>query len=260
MRPAERHPGRWRLGLAIAIALFAFARLRGELSGYVAIHRWLAARGVPPELRQLDHSLWIVGGALLAARLAWGRGRTVHGLGLGGRFVPALRFALLAAAPMLLQGALASPGLPTDLGLVRGVLLAPLVEELFFRGALVAIPVRCGRLPFWPVAVLAGLLFGAMHVPWGAQFDPGHLGVLAATTAGGIWYAWLLRAFDWNLWTTILLHAAMNAAWMVFAVADDAAGGLWPNVGRGLTIAAGTALAVRHRRLEAEVAREEAAG
>jgi len=40
----------------------------------------------------------------------------------------------------------------------------------------------------------------------------------------------------------------MNAAWMVFAVAENAAGGLWPNVGRGLTIALGTVLTVRRRR------------
>lgn len=239
--------GRWWVGLGVAVALFLFARLRGELPPYVAVHTWLAERGVPAELRNLDHSLWIAFGAVLAARIAWGRSRTLAGLGLDRGFGTALRFALLAGLPMLLQAAVASPGLALA-GLLRGVLLAPLVEELFFRGALVAIPVRRGGLPFWPVAVAAGLWFGAMHVPWSAEFGAGHVGVLAATTAGGIWYAWLLRAFDWNLWTTILLHAVMNGAWLVFAVADDAAGSLWPNVGRGATIALGTVLAVRHRR------------
>ena len=40
----------------------------------------------------------------------------------------------------------------------------------------------------------------------------------------------------------------MNAAWQVFAVADSAAGGLWPNVGRALTIVVGTVLARRAAR------------
>jgi membrane protease YdiL (CAAX protease family) len=238
---------RWILGLGLAIVLFALARLRGHFEFYRAMHGWLDAQGVPGPVRNLDQTLWILLGALLAARLAWGKGRVLGGLGLDRGFVRALVFASVAALPMLLQAALASTGVRWDTQLAAGVLLAPFVEELFFRAVLVGIPVRCGRLPFWAIAIPAGVLFGSMHVPWSGQFEAGHLGVLAATTAGGVWFAWLLRAFGWNLWTTVLLHALMNAAWMVFGAAEDAAGGLWPNVGRGLTIAVGTVLALRAR-------------
>ncbi|MBL9079255.1 MAG: CPBP family intramembrane metalloprotease [Planctomycetes bacterium] len=241
-------PGRWRLGLGTAVALFVFARLRGELGAYVAMHRWLADHGVDEAVRQLDHALWIVAGAVLAARLAYGRGGVLRGLGLTRGIGRAAVFALAAGAPMLLQAAIGADGVHWNTAIAHGVLLAPLVEELFFRAVLVAIPVRCGSLPFWPVAIVAGVLFGSMHVPWNATFGAGHLGVLAATTAGGIWYGWLLRCFDWQLWPTILLHAVMNGAWAVFAAADDAAGGVWPNIGRGLTIAVGTVLALRQRR------------
>jgi hypothetical protein len=246
--PGERRGHRWWLGVVVAVALFAIARVRGEIPGYVAFHRWLDAHGVPPELRHLDHTMWIVAAALLAAWLAGGWRGVLTRLGLCSPVATGLRFALLAGLPMLLQAAWTTTGVRWDVNLLRGVLLAPFVEELFFRAVLVGIPVRVGNAPFWAVAVPAGVLFGSMHVPWSAAFTAGHLGVLTATTAGGIWYAWLLRAFAWNLWTTILLHAVMNGAWMVFAVAEDAAGGLWPNVGRGLTIALGTILALRHRR------------
>lgn len=245
--PAPRR-SLWPLGVTLAVAVFVFTRVRGEFAFYVAIHRWLKELGLPDAARALDGQLLLVVASLLAARLAWGRGETLRGLGLRASFVTGAWFALVAGAPMVLQAALASSGLRADLGTWRGVLVAPLVEELLFRAVFVAIPVRLGGWPFWPVAAFSALVFASTHVPWNAQFGFEHVGVLAATLAGGLWYAWLLRVYDWNLWTTILLHAVMNAAWMVFAVADSAAGGVWPNVGRGLTIAAGTVLAVRHRR------------
>ena len=188
-----------------------------------------------------------------ALDVACGKGRHTHWLAERGVQVTALdrdasAIAALAGLPMLAQGALAGDGLRLGADTLRGVVLAPLTEELLFRGALLAIAVRCAGLPFWPCAIGFGALFGLMHVPWDGTFAFRHAGVLAATTAGGIWYGWLLRGHGWNLWATIGLHAAMNAAWMVFAVADDAAGGLWANVGRGLTIALGTWLTVRRVR------------
>lgn len=238
----------WRRGVALAIAVFVFTRVRGDFALYVELHRWVKRLGVPDELRALDGSLLLVFASLAAARLAYGRGAVLRGLGLRGSFLAGATFAGVAGAPMVLQAALASDGLRLDLGVLRGVVVAPFVEELLFRAVLVAIPVRCGGWPFWPVAVAAALVFASTHVPWNAQFGAQHVGVLAATMAGGIWYAWLVRLYAWNLWVSILLHAVMNAAWTVFAVADSAAGGLWPNVGRGLTIVAGTWLALRHRR------------
>lgn len=238
----------WVLALLGALAVFGFTRVRGEFEFYVAIHRWLKQQGLPDAARALDGQLLLIVASVVAARVAYGRGGTLRGLGLRASVLQGAVFALLATAPMAIQAAIASDELKTGLGTMRGVLVAPVVEELLFRAVLVAIPVRLGGLPFWPVSILSALVFASTHVPWNSQFDGGHIGVLAATMAGGLWYAWILRIYAWNLWTTIFLHAGMNAAWMVFAVADSAAGGLWPNVGRGLTIALGTVLAVRHRR------------
>ena len=235
------------LALGLAAAVFVFTRVRGQCEWYVALHRQLRDWGVDDRVRSLDSSLLLVLVSALAARLAHGKGRTLPGLGLTGSLPRGLLFALLAGLPMLLQGFLARTDVQLDANTLRGVLLAPVVEELFFRAVLVGIAVRCARLPFWPTAVVAGLWFGSMHVPWDGSFHGGHLGVLAATTAGGIWYAWIVQRHDWNLWATIGLHAVMNAAWMVFAVASDAGGGLWANVGRGLTIALGTVLTLRRQ-------------
>ncbi len=235
------------LALSLATAVFVFTRVRGQCEWYVALHRQLKAWGVDDRIRGLDSSLLLVLVSALAARLAYGRGRTLHGLGLTSSLPRGFAFALLAGLPMLLQGFFARTEVRLDADTLRGVLLAPVVEELFFRAVLVGIAVRCARLPFWPTAVVAGLWFGSMHVPWDGSFHGGHLGVLAATTAGGIWFAWIVQRHDWNLWATIGLHAVMNAAWMVFAVASDAGGGLWANVGRGLTIALGTVLTLRRQ-------------
>jgi len=128
------------------------------------------------------------------------------------------------------------------------VLIAPVVEEVFFRGLLVAVPVTVGGLRFWPTAIVSSLLFGALHVPWNDQLNGTHIWPFLITGCGGLWYAWLLWVFDWNRWTTIVLHSGINAAWLIFAVAGGATGdGLWSNLGRAATIALGTVIALRHR-------------
>jgi len=247
---AEPAPtGNWRLALATALALFVFTRVRSQFGWYVDLHRLLRDAGVPDSLRALDSSLLLVLTSVLAATIAARPRRPLVVLGLAASAPRGLVFALLAGLPMLLQGFFARTDVRFDLAIARGVVVAPLVEELFFRGALVGIAVRCGGLPFWPTAIATGVLFGSIHVPWDGSFHAGHLGVFAATTAGGIWYAWIWRCHGFNLWTTIFLHAAMNAAWTVFAVSGNAAGGLWPNVGRGLTIVVGTVLSLRATRL-----------
>lgn len=246
-------PGRARGALAVALLGFVALRLRGHWEPYVALHRWLRDIGVSDGVRNLDGFAWMAILAVAAAAIAGGWRRTASTLGLMGSLPRGFGFAAIAALPMLAQGALAGDGVRIGVDALRGCVVAPFAEELFFRGGLLAIAVRFAALPFWPCAILFGALFGLGHVPWNGTLGVAHAGVLAATTAGGIWYGWLLRAHGWNLWATIGLHAAMNAAWSLFAVADDAGGGLWANVGRGGTIALGTWLTVRRtRRLGAQ--------
>lgn len=239
---------RWLSGVGIGIAALVFTRLRGEIPLWRRLHELLRDLGVSDAVRNLDSQLILLLAVGLGARIAAGRHQALRSLGLRASTRTGLLFGLLAGAPMFLQGALSARGFELSAATAKGVLLAPLVEEVFFRGLLVAIPVRLGGLPFWPTAIVSGLLFGSMHVSWTDGIGAGELPVLLVTGIGGVWYAWLVRTFAWNLWTTICLHAVMNAAWQLFAVSGDAAGGLWPNVGRGLTIALGTVLALRHRR------------
>jgi len=247
MEPAGSPSKKWLLAVGIGIAALAFTRLRGEIPAWRRLHAWLHELGMPAEVRNLDSSLILLLAVAFGARLAAGRHQSLRSLGLRASVCTGLWFGVLAGAPMFLQGALAARGFDLSTA-AKGVLLAPFVEELFFRGLLVAIPVRMGGIAFWPVAIASGLLFGSLHVSWGDGIAAGELPVLLVTGIGGVWYAWLVRTFAWNLWTTICLHAVMNAAWQLFAISGDAAGGLWPNVGRGLTIALGTVLALRFRR------------
>lgn len=233
---AER---RWPVGLLIALATLLFVRVRLAFACFAALQR---------HTDRLDGSVFLLAGAALAVRTGFGRGRVLAGLGLSSPIVRGAAFGVVAGAPMFVQAWLASRRLHLDADVVRGCVIAPVVEELLFRSAMVGVPVRAGRMPFWPFAIGSALVFGATHVSWGAPLDGSAVGVLAATTAGGAWFAWIQRQWAWNAWTTIVLHAVMNAAWMVTGAADDAAGGLGANVGRALTIALGTLLTVRHRR------------
>ncbi len=239
---------RWCVAVAVALLVFVFTRVRGSIPLWVELHRSAASAGVPAAVRNLDSSLLLVFASFAAARLAAGRARTLAALGIGASIGTGAVFGVVAAVPMLAQGIAVATGFSTELRTWIGVVVAPFVEELFFRGVLVGLPVRCGGLRFWPVALVAALLFGAMHVPWDDSLQPGHLGVFAATFAGGTWYAWIVRSWGWNLWTTIVLHAAMNAAWTVTGAADDAAGGVWANAGRAGTIAVGTVWTMRRAR------------
>lgn len=238
---------RWPLAVVVGLCVLALVQLRGQIPAYVDWYVWLCGLGVPQPIRTLDAPLLLLLGAWLGARLATGRGRAVSVLGLGRSLREGLGFGLLAGTPMLLQGWLGRSDVDLSLSTARAVVAMPFAEEVFFRGLLVFVPVAVGGCRFWTTAILAGLLFGSLHVAWDVPLplSGGDLAVFAVTAAGGIWYAWLGRCFRWNLWPTIVLHGAMNAAWVIFGIADDAAGGLWPNVGRGLTIAAGTLLALK---------------
>lgn len=95
---------------------------------------------------------------------------------------------------------------------VLGVLVAPVAEEVFFRGMLYR---ALRRQTVWPLAVLLqALAFGLMH----ANYGPTHIIITAFLGA------WLALVYDLRktLLTPILCHALHNAA--VFVVAMLATG------------------------------------
>lgn len=92
------------------------------------------------------------------------------------------------------------------------VILAPLGEELVFRGLLLRALVR--RLAFWPAALITAVLFAASHadsyVIWPRAI---------ALTLTGLALAWIYR---WRgYWASVTAHATVN---LVAAVALIAAG------------------------------------
>lgn len=85
------------------------------------------------------------------------------------------------------------------LAFITLVIIAPLAEEVLFRGYLY------GRLrkvvPIWLAIVVTSVLFGAVHGAWNLAFDTFALSVFLC----------LLREFTGSIWASILLHMIKNA-------------------------------------------------
>lgn len=235
------------VAFAVGLLVLVATRLRGHVEVWVELHRWLA-RDVHMLAALAVGPVILTVCALLLARFAAGAGNTRRALGLDAPALRGLLLGVLIGLPMLLQAPFSANGMSLSVEDVHAIVTAPIAEEVFFRGLLVLVPVGVGGLRFWPLAIAAGLVFGSVHVPWDDRFGAGHLPQFAATAAGGVWYAWLVRRFGLGLWVTIALHATMNAAWALFDVGGGAAGTATANVGRVLTIVLGTVLALRARR------------
>jgi membrane protease YdiL (CAAX protease family) len=92
---------------------------------------------------------------------------------LVGRLVPTARGLLLAAGPLILTAlafyamAWRHPGRAGGLGLdylFHNVVLAPLTEELVFRGVLLTILLAYGKGPRWWLVLLSAFIFAACHL------------------------------------------------------------------------------------------------
>jgi membrane protease YdiL (CAAX protease family) len=84
------------------------------------------------------------------------------------------------------------------LGAVVVIAVAPLCEELFFRGILFTVLRR--RMPFWPAAVIDGVLFGFVH---------GSLVIVPVLAALGVTFCYVY-ARTGSLFPTIALHSLNN--------------------------------------------------
>lgn len=92
------------------------------------------------------------------------------------------------------------------------VVIAPLFEEIFFRGFMYQAFRR--TMPLWPAAILTSLVFGVAHI------DPAI--IIPIALVGMI----LLGIYRWtgNLWSSIITHAGYNAI-AVIALAVQTWGG-----------------------------------
>ncbi|MGI9557969.1 MAG: CPBP family intramembrane glutamic endopeptidase [Solirubrobacterales bacterium] len=91
------------------------------------------------------------------------------------------------------------------------VVLAPLSEEIFFRGFMFAGLRR--RMTLWPAAAISAVIWGALHL------TGGNLGVAALLTVFGLLLAWLYEHTG-SLWPPIIAHAFNNALAFTVLVAD----------------------------------------
>ena len=94
-----------------------------------------------------------------------------------------------AAAPLLVAGS---------------VLVAPVAEELFFRGMVFG--ALRSKLDFWPAAGISGALFALSHLQTTLE---GYLLVILIIAPLGVWLAWVYERRR-TLVVPILVHATFN--------------------------------------------------
>jgi membrane protease YdiL (CAAX protease family) len=229
-----------------AAGLLVLLRYRRRIGVFRDLHEWLAEIGVAPWARNIDNDILLVAlGVLLWAVLRWrsgGEGGLPDDLGLRGNAKGGL-VGLLLALPMLLLGAATGGGISFSAPMVRLVLTGPFAEEWFFRGVLVLAFVKRTEGRFWRPAIGSGVLFGLMHVAWTGEGFAVAWPHLLMTTAGGIWFAWLARAWGRNLWVAIFAHMLMNLASYWYRPHES--WWWWHEVGRGATIVLGTVMTIR---------------
>jgi uncharacterized protein len=103
-------------------------------------------------------------------------------------------------------------GLPVpDPGLVNALVIAPLLEELLFRGFLLAALQETG-LPFWQANVVTALMFLGLHLPgWYVMGSPNisdaaaMLGIVVVGLVAG-----LAKRLSGSTWGSTLFHAVNN--------------------------------------------------
>jgi uncharacterized protein len=181
---------------------------------------------------------WVIGAIVLASMVAKPKGW--HFGFRRPRLGPALGWSLIAIlayiAITLLYTLILQPesGEPIETGDRYGTLIgscviiiivAPLCEEIFFRGFLYRI--LRGRLGLWPAVVINGSLFGAVHLTSG-----GPLAVAVIAPLGFL--LCLVYERSGSLYPCIALHALNNA--IVSAAEFDRVSGIALIMGAGMLI------------------------
>jgi uncharacterized protein len=92
---------------------------------------------------------------------------------------------------------------------IIAVVLAPLWEEVCFRGFLLSALAKT-RLGFWPAALLINVLWTGLH--WGYSYAG-----LASVLVAGMALSWLMRRTG-SMRAVVVAHAVANAVAVLFAV------------------------------------------
>lgn len=174
---------------------------------------------------------------VVAMAILYGWKNLPQELGLDQGFLRGLGFAFLATMPMLIGYAVVSGfewSITTN-SFLYGCVQASFAEEILFRAFLFGLLYRKAGWGLIPATIIDGLVFGAVHVYQGDTVMEAGM-VFAVTALGAGWFSWLFKEWGWNLWVVVFLHFFMNFYWTGFQMADNAAGGLWANVFRVITI------------------------
>jgi len=91
------------------------------------------------------------------------------------------------------------------------VIVAPISEELFFRGFMFA-GLR-SSMPIWPAAVISAIVWGSLHL------TGGNVGVAVQIAIFGVVLAWLYERSG-TLWAPVVAHAINNTIAFVLLSTD----------------------------------------
>ncbi len=170
-------------------------------------------------------------------------------LGLNRSILKGVLFPFICTLPMFIGFSLCfnyNNNVTANEVLISGV-AAAFFEEFIFRGFLFGQLFRYTKLGFIPSILLGAVLFAAMHLYQSNDLLT-LIGIFSTTFLGAILFSWLYVEWNYNLWVSIFLHFFMNLAWMLFAVSDNAFGGIYANVFRILTIALAIILTLVYKR------------
>lgn len=158
--------------------------------------------GVAPRLLGWRRPSW--------ADVGWGLGAGVLALGVIafgiGTLLELLANALNGELPEVQEGfrEIASDRTAAPLLILGSVVIAPIAEEIFYRGML--FPAIHRRLGLWPAMGISATLFGLMHFETPLQE---FLLVLLIIIPLGMWLAWIYHRRG-TLLVPILAHATFN--------------------------------------------------
>jgi uncharacterized protein len=182
--------------LVLLVAVLAYARPVAARGG-----GWRIALGLD-RVRRGDWLPWLLGVVLVFL------GRLVVGV-----LVVALAGDRAAAEASNLQ--VDQPRLgPLLVFALAVVVLAPIAEELLFRGLLLRTFMR--RLRFWPAALLSTALFAAFHLPQASTLL-GAVALFCSISVLGIGACYLVRITG-RLAPGMMVHATLNAVALLTAV------------------------------------------
>lgn len=196
------------------------------------------------------YSWWLIP-TLIFTIIQFGYKNILKSIGLEKGIGFALLFAMASASPMLLSapfiGDLSQSINP--LKFLQSTLFAGFMEEYLFRGFLFGLLFRFCGWGFIPAGISGALIFGFGHIYQGHDLISS-IAVFIVTAIGALWFSWLFVEWNYNLWVPIFLHVFMNLSWTLFQLDESAAGNLYSNIFRALTIAITVVATIRYRKKE----------